>query len=330
MSALRHIHSTDTLKALADVKRLAILRLLMNQPATLSQLGRALGAHPAKVRHHLTQLEAAGLVELSSTRIAGSFVEKYYRATADAFVVNLSIAPDSGEDELVLAMGSHDPALDLLAKQLGERSKFLPLPVGSLDGLLALRQGHCHIAACHLLDKESGEYNRDFVRHIFPGQAMLLVTLAQREQGLMVQPGNPRQLRALEDLERGDIHIVNRQPGSGTRLWLDRRLKSMGIDPTQIKGYQSAVVTHDEVGQAVAEGRVDAGVGLLASAQKFGLEFIPLFDERFELVVPTAAASDASLEPLFNHLNSGRFRSSIDALGGYNTAGTGSRRIVES
>ena len=331
MNALRHIHSTDSLKVLADARRLAILRLLMRRPATLSQLGRSLGAYPAKVRHHLKQLEAAGLVELSSTRIAGGFVEKYYRATASAFVVSLSIVPDSGEDKFVLAMGSHDPGLDLLAQQIGQtgrRPQFLSLPVGSLDGLLALRQGICQIAACHLLDEESGEYNRDYVKHIFPEQAMLLITLAQREQGLMIQPGNPRQVNGLEDIEREGIRIVNRQPGSGTRLWLDRRLKRLGIAPSGISGYRWSVDTHEDVGHAVADGKADAGVGLLASAQKYGLDFIPLFDERFELVMPAAAQEDASLQPVLDHLHSGRFRRSIDALGGYNTADTGSSRIV--
>ena len=136
---------------------------------------------------------------------------------------------------------------------------------------------------CHLLDEDSGEYNRDYVKHIFPGQTMLLITLAQREQGLLLQPGNPRQMNGLKDLEQEDINIVNRQPGSGTRLWLDRRLKTMSLTPSRINGYQWTVDTHEEVGQAIAEGKADAGVGLLASAQKFELDFLPLFDERFEL-----------------------------------------------
>jgi molybdate-binding protein len=333
LSTLRHIQSTDSLKVLGDARRLAILRLLMKQPATLSQLGRVLDAHPAKIRHHLKQLEGVGLVELTSTRIVGSFVEKYYRATANAFVINLSIVPESGGDDFILAMGSHDPGLDLLGqqmRQMGQRSEFFALPIGSLNGLLALRQGICQVAACHLLDEESGEYNRDYVKHIFPGQTMLLITLAQREQGLLLQPGNPRQLSGLHDLDRGKITIVNRQPGSGTRLWLDRRLKIMGITPSRIDGYQWTVDTHEKVGQAIAEGKADAGVGLLATAKKFGLDFLPLFDERFELVIPALAEKEALLQPMLDHLQSSQFRRSIDSLGGYNTADTGRTRTVES
>lgn len=333
MSTLRHIQSTEPLKALADARRLAILRLLMKQPATLSQLGRTLDAHPAKVRHHLKKLESVGLVELTSTRVVGGFVEKYYRASAGAFMVSLSILPGSAEENVVLAMGSHDPGLDLLGQQMKEAAyglRFVCLPVGSLDGLLALRQGICQMAGCHLLDEDSGEYNRDYVKHIFPGQTMLLITLAQREQGLMLQPGNPLQLNGLHDLEREDVRIVNRQPGSGTRLWLDRRLRTMSLAPSRINGYQWTVDTHEEVGQAIAEGKANTGVGLLASAQKFELDFIPLFDERFELVMPALAEEDTLLQSMLDHLQSNHFRRSIDNLGGYNTADTGKLRTVES
>jgi putative molybdopterin biosynthesis protein len=321
------------LKVLADARRLAILRLLMKQSATLSQLGRALGAHPAKVRHHLKKLEGVGLVELTSMRVVGGFIEKYYRASASAYMVNLSILPVATEEDFILTMGSHDPGLELLGQQLkeeGHGSQLFCLPVGSLDGLLALRQGICQMAGCHLLDEDSGEYNRDFVKHIFPGQRMLLITLAQREQGLLIKPGNPQGLGGLQDLEREEVKMVNRQPGSGTRLWLDRRLKSMNITASRIRGYQHTVDTHDEVGKTIAEGKAAVGVGLLATALKFELEFLPLFEERFELVMPTHAETDTLLQPLLDHLNTARFKRSIAGLGGYHTTDTGKMRIVES
>ena len=333
MKTLQYIQSTDSLKLLGDARRLAILRLLMKQPATLSQLGRALDAHPAKIRYHLKQLEGAGLVEFRSTRIVGSFVEKYYQATANAFMIRLSIVPEPEKEDHILAMGSHDPGLDLLGRQMRQMAQmpqFSSLPIGSLDGLFALRQGICQMAGCHLLDEESGEYNRDYVKHIFPGQRMLLITLAQREQGLLFQPGNPKQLNGLNDLEREDIRIVNRQPGSGTRLWLDRNLKTLGLAPSRINGYQWTVDTHEEVGQAIAQGKASAGVGLLAAAQKFELGFLPLFEERFELVMPALAQKDSLLQPLLDHLHSDQFRSGIDSLGGYNTSDTGNMRTVES
>ncbi len=226
MSSIEYIKSLEQIKLLSDPRRLAILRRLMARPATLSQLGAAMGEHPAWVRHHLKQLEGAGLVELVTAQASGGFVEKYYQAKARAFIYQETILPDLPRSQTVVLMGSHDLALNQLAQQIGERTgiAMLVLPVGSLDGLVALRQGITDLTACHLLDVESGEYNLPYVRHFFPDRPVTLVTLAQRAQGLMLAPGNPRQIEGLEDLARGDIIFINRNRGSGTRLWLDRML----------------------------------------------------------------------------------------------------------
>ena len=173
--------------------------------------------HPAKVRYHLKILEDAELVALTSTREVGSFVEKYYAATAGAFFINHLLLPEPAQHGTIFALGSDDPALELLSRHLeGDKvPDLVALPVGSLDGLIALKQGHCHMTGCHLFDPISGEYNTPYVRRIFPGQKMHLVTLAHREQGLLVAPGNPYQVKGLEDLGRMDITFVNRNQGSG-------------------------------------------------------------------------------------------------------------------
>lgn len=159
MEPSRRINNFEQLKILADARRLAILRLLMAKAATLSQLGERLEEHPARVRHHLKLLEGAGLVEQVETRVVRGFVEKYYRATAGAFFVHELLLPANSRNETIVALGSHDLALELLAKNVHaaqQEAEVLALPVGSLEGLVALREGTAQVAGCHLLDVESG------------------------------------------------------------------------------------------------------------------------------------------------------------------------------
>ena len=330
MDSIGYIKNYEQLKILSDPRRMSILRLLMASSATLSQLGLVLGEHPARVRHHLKQLERAGLIELTETRMVRGFVEKYYRATARAFIFNEIILPQNpvpGKESIVL-LGSHDIALGLLTERLQSykgSAEILALAVGSLEGLVALRQGTAQIAGCHLLDIESGEYNLPFVRHFFPDRPVVLVTLAHREQGLLVRPGNPHRIRGLEDLARQDLILINRNPGSGTRLWLDRQLTRSGISYQQVRGYVQETRTHTGVAQAILQGKADVGLGIQAAATQYRLDFIPLFQERYDLVIPGEQVESQRLQPLLNHLQSGEFRRAMNDLGGYDTAHTGDR-----
>lgn len=218
-------------------------------------------------------------------------------------------------------------AFERLAQHLHQRKRgaveLLVLPVGSLEGLIALRQGIAQLAGCHLLDAESGEYNLPYIQHLFPDREMTLITLAHREQGLIVQPGNPHQIRNLEDLTRADLVMVNRNRGSGTRLWLDHQLEHLSISPQSLRGYEYEVRMHTAVAAAVQQDTADVGLGLLAAARQFELDFIPLFRERFDLVVPKERVDDRSLMRVFNYLVSGEFRRTLDELGGYETSHTG-------
>lgn len=330
---MSHMHRLrpDQLKVLADPRRLAMLRRLMRAPATLSQLGREVNQHPAWVRHHLKQLEQVGLVRMTDTRPVRGFVEKYYQATAPAYLVQMTITPAYPEGEVILVTGSHDPALDLLARHLAARASapaVIPLPLGSLDGLIALRQGVGHVAGCHLLDPDTGEYNRPYVRYFLPEQPTVLVTLAHRQQGLLVAPGNPKGIRGVEDLARPDVVMVNRNRGSGTRLWLEHRLRRLDISTDRVQGYEREVNTHDEVAAAVARGEADVGLGVLAVAQQFGLEVIPLFEERYDLVIPRAEYESDLLRPLLDYLHAAAFRRVVEGLAGYDVARTGVEVVV--
>lgn len=296
-----------------------ILRLLMAAPATLTQLARTLGRSPAWVRHHILALESANLIELAETRLVGKVTEKYYRAKASAILLQEIILPQTNKPVLVFS-GSHDLALETVADQLSRHVTLLNLPVGSLDGLVNLRQGLCHVSGAHLLD-ESGEYNTPFVRHLFPDHDMEIITLAHRTQGLIVDFGNPKTIRDIRDLAREEVRFVNRNTGSGTRLWFDQELRRLGISPEQINGYGQAVRTHSEAAALVAKGIADAAVGLQAAAYQHRLEFIPLFDERYDLILPKE--QEENLLPLLDYIQTAAFRQDVDSLTGYNTSHSG-------
>jgi putative molybdopterin biosynthesis protein len=320
MGTVETLSTFEQIKLLSDPRRLAILRLLMASPATLTHLGQALGEHPAWVRHHVKKLEEAGLVEVSEVKVTSGVTEKFYRARAGAFLIQEMILPQDANRPTVIFSGSHDLAIERLAGQLSPHINMLTLPVGSLDGLVALRQGFCHLSGCHLLDAD-GEYNVPFVRRFFPDRATLLVTLAHRTQGLLLAPGNPKGIHAIPDLARSDVIFVNRQKGSGTRLWLDSELHRLGIPAERIGGYRREMRTHTECALSVQRGEADAALGLQASARQHGLDFIPLFHERYDLTIPQEQTS--TVAPILDYLQSGDFRRDVAALSGYDTTHTG-------
>ncbi len=320
MGTIKSIQSFEQLKLLSDPRRYAILQELMAGPASLTTLGRSLGEHPAWVRHHLKKLESAGLVELAEVHVQAGVVEKYYRACADGFLIQELVIPQKSAHPVVIFSGSHDLAFELLAELVADNLDVLTMTVGSLDGLIALRQNLCHLSGTHLLDP-GGEYNVPFIRHFFPDRPMQLITLAHREQGMMTLPGNPKSIHSLQDLTRQDVVFINRNAGSGTRLWLDNHLLENHISPKDIQGYENSVSTHTACANMVKQQNADAAIGLRASAHQFGLEFIPLFHERYDLVFMQDQCQ--SLIPLLDTMQTSSFRHKIDTLTGYDTTHTG-------
>jgi putative molybdopterin biosynthesis protein len=327
MEPLERLHTFEQLKLLSDPRRLSILKQLMSGPATLSQLGRSLDEHPAWVRHHLKLLEHAGLVELSDVKISDGYIEKFYQSKAHAFLFQELLLPEKPGKKLVVVSGSHDLALEILAHSSCGELDVYTLPIGSLDGLVALRQGMCSAAGCHLYDTGTGDFNSPFVRHFFPDKKMVLLTLAYREQGLMVPPANPEHVHGLEDLAR-NLRFFNRNRGSGTRLWLDGQLDRLGILPEQVLGYADEAHTHTEVALAIQQGRAQVGLGIQAAAASLHLDFIPLFQERYDLVMEKEQISDRQLSPLFDTFLSGEFRHQVESLGGYDVTHLGDQIIL--
>ena len=218
--------------------------------------------------------------------------------------------------------GSHDLAFEGIAEHLAKRFTLLSLPVGSLDGLVNLRQGLCQISGAHLLD-ESGEYNTPFVRHLFPDRDVEMVTLAYRTQGLMLAAGNPKAIKKISDIAKSNIRFVNRNAGSGTRLWLDAELHRLKIPTENITGYDKVVKTHTEAASLVASNKADVSLGLQAAAHQHELDFIPLFEERYDLVLPRE--NEATLSPLLDYIQTAAFRTELNSLTGYNSSHSGEK-----
>jgi putative molybdopterin biosynthesis protein len=191
---------------------------------------------------------------------------------------------------------------------------------GSQGGLIAIKRGEAHMAGTHLLDPENGEYNISYIRRFIPDVPVKLVTLAGREQGLVVRRGNPKSVKSLHDISRTDILFVNRQRGSGTRVLLDYHLGLLGISSDSINGYQQEEYTHLGVAAAVASGRATCGLAVAAAAQALDLEFIPLFQERYDLVFPQEYARSQLLAPLFELLFEPAFKEAISKLVGYDVS----------
>jgi putative molybdopterin biosynthesis protein len=319
MQTIQPIRTFEQLKLLADARRMEILQLLMASPATLTQLARTLRQSPAWIRHHIKLLESAGLIEITEIRTTGTVTEKYYRAKAGALFIQELILPRTKKPAVIFS-GSHDLALEAAAFSISKHITLLSLPVGSLDGLVNLRQGLCHVSGAHLRD-ENGEYNTPYIRRFFPDREVKVITLANRTQGLVFRAGNPKKIKHISDLANPDVRFVNRNAGSGTRLWLDSELKKAGISSEAIRGYDHTVNTHSEAAALIETGNADAALGLQAAAAQHGLDFLPLFEERYDLIVP--GEQEKKLAPLLNYLQTVEFHHATESLTGYSTVHSG-------
>lgn len=237
--------------------------------------------------------------------------------------VELLRSPESIDRNLVI-IGSHDLTLDILADELIPYNIFVSSSnVGSLGGLLAIKNRSCHFATSHLLDDETGKYNWSYINKYIPDIPVKLVNAVHREQGFIVPKGNPKKISGISDLVREDVTFINRQKGAGTRVLLDYYLDRQGIDPNNIKGYSLEEYTHTSVAVAVLSGVADVGMGVMAAAKALGLDFIPVATEQYDLVIPEEFFEDEKIQRMLEVIRGDSFKKKVLALGGYGVELTG-------
>ena len=231
--------------------------------------------------------------------------------------IHLYRSPEQLENTII-AIGSHDMSLDLVAQFLANMgSRLVSSNIGSLGGLIALQRKEAHLAGLHLLDPQTGVYNLTYIKQYLSDEKIRLMGWVNRKQGLITRKENPKNIRSLQDLTRTEITFINRQRGAGTRILLDYQLQLLKIGAKTINGYDHEEYTHLAVAAAVSSGRADCGLGIAAAAQALGLDFIPLFDESYELAIPLRFINDGTMTPLLELSQNQEFRRLVALMPGY-------------
>lgn len=230
----------------------------------------------------------------------------------------------------LVAIGSHDPLLDELANMLHQADPNLYMSsnhVGSMGGIMAIKRKEAHIGGCHLLDESDGSYNYVFIRKHFPQGGVHLIECVGRQQGLMVAKGNPLGFTGFSDITKEGVRFVNRQKGSGTRILNDYLCKQNGIDPDSIYGYEREEFTHTSVAIQIASGTADCGMGIYSAAQLYDLDFIPVCIEQYDLIISDDAWETPMVKQLLKILQSEKFRTRAEEMGGYTLEHPGKERL---
>ena len=220
----------------------------------------------------------------------------------------------------LVVIGSHDPLLDELADLIHREDRRLFLSsahVGSMGGIMAVRRGEAHAAGIHLLDTATGEYNRAYIRKYFPHGGVYLIRCVGRQQGLMLQKGNPLGITSFADVARDGVRYVNRQKGSGTRVLMDYLCDKYAVDRDKIYGYEREELTHNSVAVQIAGDSADAGMGIYSTAKLYELDFLPICVEEYDLLIPERVWNTGMVRELVRTLKSGEFKRRIEAMGGY-------------
>lgn len=223
-------------------------------------------------------------------------------------------------EHTLVVIGSHDPLLDELADMLHTADSRLFMSsshVGSMGGIMALLRGEAHAAGCHLLDTRTGEYNKSFIRQYFPNGGVKLVRCVGRQQGLMLQKGNPLGITCITDLAGKGIRYVNRQKGSGTRILMDYLCRENGVEAEKIYGYDREELTHNSVAVQIAGDTADVGMGIYSAAKLYGLDFLPICVEEYDILIPDKEWETPMVQKLIEMLKSDVFKERILAMGGY-------------
>ena len=248
-----------------------------------------------------------------------SIIPRGSQGESEGTKINVKLYRNRREiEETIFMIGSHDMTIDILAQFLaGSGSRLVSANAGSLGGLAALRKGYAHLAGIHLLDPKSGEYNLPYLEKYLPNVPVTVVGMVSRKQGLMVERGNPENIRDIADVVERGIRYVNRQRGAGTRILLDYELEKLSLSSADLIGYDQVEFTHLNVAASVASGRADCGLGIAAAAEALELDFIPLYDEQYDLAICSEFYKDELLQPLLKVLGDKELHKAILSLPGY-------------
>ena len=271
-----------------------------------------------------TPLERGASAVMSMIKADGIFtVDKHAEGveTGEKVEIELYSTEETIKKNLVI-VGSHDLAVDVI----GDSIPVVSAHVGSMGGILALKNNSAHVAPIHLLD-ENGEYNKSYVRKYFPSGEMALITGLGRIQGLIVAKGNPKHILSVQDVAKGHT-FANRQNGAGTRILFDHLLQKENIPTEKIIGYEKEYTTHLGVAAAVKFGSADCGMGVLSAALTMDLDFIPVGTEHYDFLVPARLLSDARVKSFLSVIKSEDFAKKMLSLGGYSLDGIGEVEII--
>jgi putative molybdopterin biosynthesis protein len=279
---------------------------------------------------------AAGAARcIALARVGGKVVAVPYPAARLTLAPPAGIVEQSGrgrarvatyrsasEIDSTLLIAGCDPASAILADWLARHRSpvaAVALPCSSSRALAALIDGRAHAAGVHLKDPGSGKYNSTPTRAVLGARPAIVVSFARWELGLATAPGTRHGIRSIADLARPGIRLVNREVGAGARAFLDEALAELGIDPKQIEGYGFEAAGHLEVAATIAAGRADAGVTIRLAAEAYGLPFISIREECYDLVILTRDLETAPIKAMLDTLNSRRFALEVSQFCAYDT-----------
>ena len=258
-----------------------------------------------------------------------AYKERLKSGGESALIPVKPITPPSPASDTVtnsnIIISGQDLSLDIIASYIEESGLYRPLRsfAGSLNSLIKMYQGQADIVSTHLFDGETGDYNLPYVKRLLTGRSYMVINLLGRTAGLYVQKDNPKQLKDWADLQRLGIRLVNREIGSGARVLLDEQLRLAGINGSSISGYEDEELNHMAVAARVASGQADAGVGIEKTARLIDVDFVPLIQEQYDLVLIKTKENEKLRELIINTLNSISFKEKLTAIGGYNLSKTG-------
>jgi putative molybdopterin biosynthesis protein len=309
---------------------------LARQGFIVSRSGQGTSVSDKPPKQEATPLRKAALVHRAENFLLEALTAGYTQSDIE---LAMSIALDRWRvitnepaeilSETIRFLGSNDPIVTWIGDHFSEIAAGYAFQVsvkGSLGGLIALAEGKVDLAGSHLWDEITDTYNLPFVERLLPGKKTALVTLANRKLGIIVPPKNPLKIHSLKDLTKPNVQFINRQSGSGTRVWLDAQLHQAGILPSLIRGYSHEKSTHSEVAQEIADQTANVGIGLEYSASIYGLDFIFLKNEKYELVIPEEKFYHPAIQSLVHWLSTSQAAEVINHFKGYDASDSGKIR----